>query len=139
MCDVFPWEHSELLCRELVNSFDPKIIVDFAAGSGLLALASARHCKSYVGFCRNAAHVERCRKNILAHVLIEIIEGTSDGFAAKRFLSQQRSLGGSTEAGSEGVGGHGSVASPRRSDASLAATVDANLSSDDSDNAESDD
>ena len=35
--------------------------------------------------------------NILAMVLVEMIEGAQDGFAAIRYLSAQRSLGGSTE------------------------------------------
>ena len=40
-CDLFPWEHPEILNRELINCFDPKAIIHFQAGSGTWALAAA--------------------------------------------------------------------------------------------------
>ena len=97
-CEVFPWEHAELLCRELINMWDPKTIVHYNTGSGIWALASARHCKNYIGFVRNTDHLDYVFKNILCHVVKEMVDGTQDGFESQRFLSRERSLGGSVAA-----------------------------------------
>lgn len=96
-CDLFPWEHHESVARELINCFSPATIIHYNAGSGAWGLAAARHSRSYVGFCRNSAHLQYVLKNITAHICSEIIEGRQDGFFNGRFLSTQRSLGGSTE------------------------------------------
>ena len=96
-CDVFPWEHCELLHREVINMFEVDAIVDMTPGSGMLALAAARHAKYYYGLVRNKAHHDVCLQTVLAHVVTELIESKSDGFGHKRFLSRVRSLAGSVD------------------------------------------
>ena len=98
LCDLYPWEHHEKVCRELLNCFDVKTVVHYNTNVSW-PLACARHSRHFLGFARNEAHAQHIRKTLVANVVAEIIEGTHDGFAAKRFLSQQRSLGGSTEEG----------------------------------------
>jgi len=95
-CDLFPWEHHELVARELLNCFDVKTVIHYNTGC-TWALACARHSRHFIGFARNAAHVEHVNKTLVAMVLAEMIEGKHDGFSVTRFLSAQRSLGGSDE------------------------------------------
>ena len=96
-CQVFPWVHLEMLNREWVNMFDPKGIVHLQAGTGNWAIAAARHCRQYVGFCRSKLHVRLCEQAVLAVIVSEMIDGLEDGFRCKRFLSKQRSLAGTTD------------------------------------------
>ena len=95
-CELYPWEHHELVCRELLNCFDAKTVVHYNTGCSW-PLACARHSRHFVGFARNEAHAQHVHKTLIAMVVAEIIEGKQDGFSARRFLSAQRSLGGSTE------------------------------------------
>jgi len=96
MCDLYPWEHSELVCRELLNCFAIKTVVHHNTNY-TWPLACARHCIHFVGFARNEAHVEHIHKMLVAMVVAELIEGKDQGFLVTRFLSRQRSVGGSTE------------------------------------------
>ena len=91
MCDLYPWEHNELVCRELLNCFDVKTVVHYNTNCSW-PLACARHARHFVGFARSEVHAQHIRKTLVAMVVAEIIEGTQDGFAVRRFLSTQRSL-----------------------------------------------
>ncbi len=97
-CPLFCWEQSELLWRELINMYRPRGsiggLVDFTAGSGIAALAAARDKVLYLGFARTAAHKEAIMELLHAQIVGEMIDGKSDGFLARRFLSRQRSLTG---------------------------------------------
>ena len=95
-CDVFPWEHNELVVRELLNMFDAKTVVHYNTNC-TWPLACARHFRHFVGFARNELHAQHIHQMLVAMVVAEIIEGTDDGFRVRKFLSKQRSLGGSTE------------------------------------------
>ena len=96
MCDLFPWEHSEVVVRELLNCFDVRTVVHYNTNCSW-PLACARHARHFVGFARSQAHAQHIRKTLVAMVVAEIIEGTQDGFFVRRFLSAQRSIGGSQE------------------------------------------
>ena len=98
ICDLYPWEHNELVCRELVNCFGTKTVVHHNTNCSW-PLACARHAINFVGFARNEVHAQHVHKTLVAMVVAEIIEGTADGFSVRRFLSTQRSLGGSTVEG----------------------------------------
>ena len=97
-CDLFPWEHHELVCREMINCFPVKTVVHHNANVSW-PLACARHCINFVGFAKNDMHAEHIHKTLVATIVAEIIEGTVDGFECRRFLSRQRSIGGSTQDG----------------------------------------
>ena len=110
-CDLYPWEHNEFVCRELLNCFGAKTVVHYNTNCSW-PLACARHAINFVGFARSEVHAQHVHKTLVAMVVAEIIEGKMDGFGVRRFLSAQRSLGGSTEDGgaSETKGGGGSDA-----------------------------
>ena len=101
-CELYPWEHPEILARELINMFDPKLIVH-NAGSGTWGLACARHRRQYLGFTRSAVQLQLCHEAVWSIVVSEMIDAVDDGFRCRRFLSRQRSLAG-TEA--EGMDTH---------------------------------
>ena len=126
-CDLYPWEHNELVCRELINCFDPKTVVHFNTGGPSWPLACARHSRHFIGFVRNAEHLQYVNKTLVASVVSEMIEGKQDGFSVRRFLSAQRSLGGSTEDGS-------SVAQPKVDEAKNAAEATADEEADEAKN-----
>ena len=111
ICDLYPWEHNEFVCRELINCFGTKTVVHHNTNCSW-PLACARHAINFVGFARSEVHAQHVHKTLVAMVVAEIIEGTTDGFSVRRFLSTQRSLGGSTEEGgaSETKSGGGSEA-----------------------------
>ena len=96
ICDAYPWEHNELVCRELLNCFGTKLVVHHNTNCSW-PLACARDCIRFLGFARNDTHAEHIRRALVAMVVAEIIEGKNDGFRNRRFISRQRSLAGSTE------------------------------------------
>ena len=91
LCDLFPWEHNEIVCRELLNCFDVKTVVHYNTNTSW-PLACARHSRNFVGFARNEVHAQHIRQVLIAQVVAEIIEG-KDGFAVARFLSRQTTRG----------------------------------------------
>ena len=125
-CDLFPWEHHELVARELLNCFDVKTVIHYNTGC-TWALACARHSRHFIGFARNAAHVEHVNKTLVAMVLAEMIEGKQDGVSCSRFLSVQRSLGGSTEDKTPSKEG---TAPALKEDDKIPSKVDDNMSDD---------
>ena len=103
--DVFLWEHHELVCRELLNCFPSKTVVHHNTNVSW-PLACARQCIPFVGFARSEEHAGHIHKTLVAKIVAEIIENKTDGFSAKRFLSKQRSVAGSTEdGGGQGLDG----------------------------------
>ena len=100
---LFTWENSEVLWRELLNMYRPQGsvggVVDFTAGSGLAALAAARHKIMYAGFARMSDHVAFVHSFLILMIVGELIDGKSDGFMLRKFLSRQPSLGGGRASG----------------------------------------
>ncbi|CAE7809555.1 unnamed protein product [Symbiodinium sp. CCMP2592] len=102
------FERPEMVCREWINLFGEErsphtsvqkqssIMIDFSPGAGSMALACARDLHVYYGLCFTASQRDVIFDSIRLTIMLELIMNKRNGFSTSRFLSRERSLGGTS-------------------------------------------
>lgn len=87
---LYPWENSELLCRELLNMYQATGVIEQNAGRSSWALACVRGQILYTGFVRAEAHGRCVKEYVAAAILSEMLDQACDGFQNRgmHFLSR---------------------------------------------------
>ncbi|CAK9021846.1 Uncharacterized protein SCF082_LOCUS15533 [Durusdinium trenchii] len=100
-----PWEPCEEIYAELFHCFGPDetkkmLVVDLSVGSGMAAVAAARHGLKYIGFSHKQLQSDLVLETVVLAQSVDILSGKPhNGFPGRkiRVLSRAASLGAETQ------------------------------------------